>query len=55
MTTEEFKAYCAMLAEKLSDGRALAEARERLRAKRNRPRTYEDELELDDKESGIYG
>lgn len=55
MTTEEFKSFCAELAAKLSDGRALAEARERLRAKRNRPRTYEDELELDDKENGVYG
>ena len=55
MTTPEFKAFCRDLADKLQDGRALEEAKQRLQAKRNRPRTYEDELELDDKESGVYG
>ena len=58
MTTEEFKAYCAELAAKLNDGRAMAEAQERLKARRwqreHRP-TYEDQLEQDDQEGGIYG
>ena len=36
MTTEEFKAYCAELAAKLQDGRALAEARERILMRKER-------------------
>ena len=33
-TTEEFQAFCAELAAKLADGRALEEARARLRISR---------------------
>ena len=47
MTALEFKAYCAELAAKLQDGRALEEAKARLRAKRTRPKTAEEQLDDD--------
>lgn len=50
MTTEEFAAYCAELAAKLQDGRALEEARARLQARRVKRRcapTEDDKLDAD--------
>ena len=58
MTRAEWDAYILDLHAKLNDGRALAEAQERLKARRwqreHNP-TYEDQLEQDDREAGIYG
>jgi hypothetical protein len=42
--TDEFKAYCAELAAKLADGRALEEAKARLVVSRRRVRLNPDEL-----------
>jgi hypothetical protein len=44
MTTEQFKAYCAELAAKLQDGRALEEAQARLVVSRMRNRQNPEEL-----------